>query len=117
MQEIMTLAHQFLQNFCAGNQQNQALLHKHINLFLNPGASKHKLPLSPSLSLLHHSFSVPLSLCLSLSLSLFLTLIYLSQLLSICPSLYLSQFITLSLGSLLSCHLPVFICAAITVLF
>ncbi|MCJ8729113.1 hypothetical protein PDJAM_G00102300 [Pangasius djambal] len=37
MQEIMTLAHQFLQNFCAGNQQNQALLHKHINLFLNPG--------------------------------------------------------------------------------
>uniref|UniRef100_A0AAR2IJA1 Inositol 1,4,5-trisphosphate receptor n=1 Tax=Pygocentrus nattereri TaxID=42514 RepID=A0AAR2IJA1_PYGNA len=37
MQEIMRLAHQFLQNFCAGNQQNQALLHKHINLFLNPG--------------------------------------------------------------------------------
>ncbi|XP_023661365.1 inositol 1,4,5-trisphosphate-gated calcium channel ITPR1 isoform X2 [Paramormyrops kingsleyae] len=37
MQEIMKLAHQFLQNFCAGNQQNQALLHKHINLFLNPG--------------------------------------------------------------------------------
>uniref|UniRef100_A0A672IVK8 Inositol 1,4,5-trisphosphate receptor n=1 Tax=Salarias fasciatus TaxID=181472 RepID=A0A672IVK8_SALFA len=37
MQDIMKLAHQFLQNFCAGNQQNQALLHKHINLFLNPG--------------------------------------------------------------------------------
>uniref|UniRef100_A0A8C5ACE3 Inositol 1,4,5-trisphosphate receptor n=1 Tax=Gadus morhua TaxID=8049 RepID=A0A8C5ACE3_GADMO len=37
MQDIMRLAHQFLQNFCAGNQQNQALLHKHINLFLNPG--------------------------------------------------------------------------------
>uniref|UniRef100_A0A8C7E735 Inositol 1,4,5-trisphosphate receptor n=1 Tax=Naja naja TaxID=35670 RepID=A0A8C7E735_NAJNA len=37
MQEIMKLAHEFLQNFCAGNQQNQALLHKHINLFLNPG--------------------------------------------------------------------------------
>jgi len=33
----MKLAHEFLQNFCAGNQQNQALLHKHINLFLNPG--------------------------------------------------------------------------------
>ena len=33
----MRLAHEFLQNFCAGNQQNQALLHKHINLFLNPG--------------------------------------------------------------------------------
>lgn len=39
MQEIMKLAHEFLQNFCAGNQQNQALLHKHINLFLNPGVS------------------------------------------------------------------------------
>lgn len=39
MQDIMKLAHQFLQNFCAGNQQNQALLHKHINLFLNPGVS------------------------------------------------------------------------------
>uniref|UniRef100_A0A8D3E2G3 Inositol 1,4,5-trisphosphate receptor n=1 Tax=Scophthalmus maximus TaxID=52904 RepID=A0A8D3E2G3_SCOMX len=37
MQDIMKLAHQFLQNFCAGNQQNQALLHKHVNLFLNPG--------------------------------------------------------------------------------
>ncbi|KAJ7999230.1 hypothetical protein DPEC_G00213290 [Dallia pectoralis] len=37
MQQIMKLAHQFLQNFCAGNQQNQVLLHKHINLFLNPG--------------------------------------------------------------------------------
>lgn len=40
MQEIMKLAHEFLQNFCAGNQQNQALLHKHINLFLNPGVSR-----------------------------------------------------------------------------
>ncbi|KTF75546.1 hypothetical protein cypCar_00035441, partial [Cyprinus carpio] len=39
MQEIMKLAHEFLQNFCAGNQQNQALLHKHTNLFLNPGVS------------------------------------------------------------------------------
>lgn len=37
MQDIMKLAHQFLQNFCAGNPQNQTLLHKHINLFLNPG--------------------------------------------------------------------------------
>lgn len=41
MQDIMKLAHQFLQNFCAGNQQNQALLHKHINLFLNPGVSEY----------------------------------------------------------------------------
>ncbi|KAI4827064.1 hypothetical protein KUCAC02_030490 [Chaenocephalus aceratus] len=37
MEEIMKLAHEFLQNFCAGNQQNQILMHKHINLFLNPG--------------------------------------------------------------------------------
>uniref|UniRef100_H3C9T0 Inositol 1,4,5-trisphosphate receptor n=1 Tax=Tetraodon nigroviridis TaxID=99883 RepID=H3C9T0_TETNG len=37
MQDIMKLAHEFLQNFCAGNQQNQVLLHKHVNLFLNPG--------------------------------------------------------------------------------
>lgn len=44
MQDIMKLAHQFLQNFCAGNQQNQALLHKHINLFLNPGVSSSYQP-------------------------------------------------------------------------
>ncbi|XP_030281751.1 inositol 1,4,5-trisphosphate receptor type 2 [Sparus aurata] len=37
MNEIMTLAHTFLQNFCRGNPQNQALLHKHLNLFLTPG--------------------------------------------------------------------------------
>lgn len=43
MQEIMKLAHEFLQNFCAGNQQNQVLLHKHINLFLNPGVSTDNL--------------------------------------------------------------------------
>lgn len=39
MQEIMKLAHEFLQNFCAGNQQNQTLLHKHLSLFLNTGVS------------------------------------------------------------------------------
>ncbi|XP_056455010.1 inositol 1,4,5-trisphosphate receptor type 2 [Gadus chalcogrammus] len=37
MNEIMTLAHAFLQNFCRGNTQNQILLHKHLNLFLTPG--------------------------------------------------------------------------------
>ncbi|CAN0066404.1 unnamed protein product, partial [Lampetra planeri] len=37
MQAIMQLAHEFLQNFCAGNQQNQALLFMHIHLFLTPG--------------------------------------------------------------------------------
>ena len=37
MNEIMRLAHEFLQNFCLGNAQNQTLLHKHIDLFLTPG--------------------------------------------------------------------------------
>ncbi|KAG8429017.1 hypothetical protein GDO86_018533, partial [Hymenochirus boettgeri] len=37
MNEIMTLAHTFLQNFCRGNPQNQILLHKKLNLFLTPG--------------------------------------------------------------------------------
>ncbi|XP_034032686.1 inositol 1,4,5-trisphosphate receptor type 2 isoform X2 [Thalassophryne amazonica] len=37
MNEIMMLAHTFLQNFCRGNSQNQILLHKHHNLFLTPG--------------------------------------------------------------------------------
>ncbi|XP_077049524.1 inositol 1,4,5-trisphosphate-gated calcium channel ITPR2 isoform X2 [Siphateles boraxobius] len=37
MGEIMTLAHTFLQYFCRDNPQNQALLHKHLNLFLTPG--------------------------------------------------------------------------------
>ncbi len=37
MNELMRLAHEFLQNFCLGNVQNQALLHKRIDLFLTPG--------------------------------------------------------------------------------
>ena len=37
MNEIMKLAHEFLQNFCLNNQANQTLLHKHIDLFLTPG--------------------------------------------------------------------------------
>jgi len=40
MKELMCLAHEFLQNFCLGNQQNQVLLHNHLDLFLNPGVSK-----------------------------------------------------------------------------
>ncbi|KAL1130070.1 hypothetical protein AAG570_013013 [Ranatra chinensis] len=36
MNNLMGLAHQFLHNFCLGNQQNQVLLHKHLDLFLNP---------------------------------------------------------------------------------
>ncbi|UYV64395.1 K02A2.6-like [Cordylochernes scorpioides] len=37
MNELMKLAHEFLQNFCLGNQVNQTILHKHVDLFLNPG--------------------------------------------------------------------------------
>lgn len=37
MHELMRVAHQFLQNFCLGNQQNQVLLHKQLDMFLNPG--------------------------------------------------------------------------------
>jgi inositol 1,4,5-triphosphate receptor type 1 len=40
MNELMRLAHEFLQNFCRGNQPNQALLHKHLELFLTPGVIK-----------------------------------------------------------------------------
>jgi hypothetical protein len=61
MQEIMKLAHQFLQNFCAGNQQNQALLHKHINLFLNPGVRQ--------TTLTHHDLTTVLTLTMTLTLS------------------------------------------------
>lgn len=37
MKEIMCLAHEFLQNFCLENKQNQALLHKNLDMFLTPG--------------------------------------------------------------------------------
>uniref|UniRef100_A0A3Q3KDU2 Inositol 1,4,5-trisphosphate receptor n=1 Tax=Monopterus albus TaxID=43700 RepID=A0A3Q3KDU2_MONAL len=37
MQEIIRNTHLFLQKFCMGNQENQALLHKNLNLFLTPG--------------------------------------------------------------------------------
>lgn len=37
MVEILRCTHQFLQKFCAGNPGNQALLHKHLHLFLTPG--------------------------------------------------------------------------------
>ncbi|XP_076048925.1 inositol 1,4,5,-trisphosphate receptor isoform X4 [Oratosquilla oratoria] len=37
MNELIVLAHQFLQNFCLQDRQNQVLLHKNIDLFLNPG--------------------------------------------------------------------------------
>lgn len=40
MKELMRLAHQFLQNFCLGNQQNQILLNKHsMDLFQTAGVS------------------------------------------------------------------------------
>ncbi|XP_022655647.1 inositol 1,4,5-trisphosphate receptor type 1-like isoform X5 [Varroa destructor] len=37
MVELMRLAHNFLQHFCRGNHHNQQLLHKRLDLFLNPG--------------------------------------------------------------------------------
>nr|XP_037876698.1 inositol 1,4,5-trisphosphate receptor isoform X5 [Bombyx mori] len=37
MDELLSLAHEFLQHFCHGNQQNQTILHKHLDLFLNAG--------------------------------------------------------------------------------
>ncbi|TMS16396.1 Inositol 1,4,5-trisphosphate receptor type 3 [Larimichthys crocea] len=37
MHEIIKYTHLFLQKFCMGNQENQALLHKNLSLFLNPG--------------------------------------------------------------------------------
>lgn len=40
MNELMRLAHEFLQNFCLGNQQNQVILYKHLDLFLNPGVRR-----------------------------------------------------------------------------
>ena len=36
----MAQAHEFLRNFCLSNPQNQALLHKHLDLFLTPGVRK-----------------------------------------------------------------------------
>ena len=39
MNELIDLAHQFLQNFCLGDKTNQYLLYKNIDLFLNPGVS------------------------------------------------------------------------------
>lgn len=46
MNKLMALAHEFLQNFCLGNQQNQVLLHKQLDLFLNPGVSHSPLHLN-----------------------------------------------------------------------
>jgi hypothetical protein len=37
MNELMQLAQEFLLNFCRGNQLIQALLHKHLELFIIPG--------------------------------------------------------------------------------
>lgn len=40
--EILRYTHQFLQKFCAGNPGNQALLHKHLHLFLTPGVREQR---------------------------------------------------------------------------
>lgn len=43
MHGLMRLAHEFLQNFCLGNPQNQILLYQQLELFLNPGVSSNIL--------------------------------------------------------------------------
>ncbi|KPM03397.1 inositol 1,4,5-trisphosphate receptor type 1-like protein [Sarcoptes scabiei] len=37
MDEVMKMAHEFLQHFCLSNHQNQSILEKHLDLFMNPG--------------------------------------------------------------------------------
>ena len=39
MHEVMRLAHEFLQNFCLGNNANQCLLHLSLDIFLTPGVA------------------------------------------------------------------------------
>lgn len=39
MDEVMKMAHEFLQHFCLSNHQNQSILEKHLDLFMNPGVS------------------------------------------------------------------------------
>lgn len=39
MDEVMKMAHEFLQHFCLSNHQNQILLEKYLDLFLTPGVS------------------------------------------------------------------------------
>ncbi|XP_015250029.1 PREDICTED: inositol 1,4,5-trisphosphate receptor type 3 [Cyprinodon variegatus] len=59
MQEIIKYTHQFLQKFCMGNQENQALLHKNLNLFLNPGLQEAET--------VQHIFSNNYQLCSEIS--------------------------------------------------
>ncbi|XP_072305545.1 inositol 1,4,5-trisphosphate-gated calcium channel ITPR3 [Eucyclogobius newberryi] len=59
MQEIIRYTHQFLQRFCQGNQENQALLHKHLSLFLNPGLQEAET--------VQHIFSNNYQLCSEIS--------------------------------------------------
>ncbi|XP_075679625.1 inositol 1,4,5,-trisphosphate receptor isoform X3 [Dermatophagoides pteronyssinus] len=37
MDEVMKMAHEFLQHFCLSNHQNQSILEKHLDLFMTPG--------------------------------------------------------------------------------
>ncbi|KAK7884734.1 hypothetical protein WMY93_027857 [Mugilogobius chulae] len=59
MQEIIRYTHQFLQRFCLGNQENQALLHKNLSLFLNPGLQEAET--------VQHIFSNNYQLCSEIS--------------------------------------------------
>ncbi|KAM7410767.1 hypothetical protein PAMA_020957 [Pampus argenteus] len=59
MQEIIRYTHMFLQKFCMGNQENQALLHKNLSLFLNPGLQEAET--------VQHIFSNNYQLCSEIS--------------------------------------------------
>ncbi|XP_036388451.1 inositol 1,4,5-trisphosphate receptor type 3 isoform X2 [Megalops cyprinoides] len=59
MQEIIKFTHLFLQRFCTGNAENQVLLHKHLNLFLNPGLLEAET--------MQHIFSNNYQLCTEIS--------------------------------------------------
>lgn len=39
MDEVMKMAHEFLQHFCLSNHQNQSILEKNLDLFMTPGVS------------------------------------------------------------------------------
>lgn len=39
MDEVMKMAHEFLQHFCLSNHQNQSILQKQMELFMTPGVS------------------------------------------------------------------------------
>ena len=55
MKEVMVDAHEFLQHFCFGYKPNQALLYKHLDLFIHSSAGGDTVSclLASSYGLLH----------------------------------------------------------------